>query len=1547
MSQVQSSNTVISSVATGKSGSEISGISAPFSLVKIFEGLRLIGEAVASADGAWSLPWLGSPDASKHAFKAIGSHDHRQPHPRHHDTPVSAGAPSIAGISDSAQGSQGKFAHATTIKNPLPTIIGFGHAGDVITVFDGDRSIGSTTVHTDGTWTFSTPLLAKGSHDFFVSAVSAVSGITLISNHLVVHMVGGSIPAPSAIATITSALDEFSDPAGNHHLSVVENGSKTANASPKLLGTLDSALHQGEVLVVYRDGVKLGQADVRGTSWSFQDKDLAAGSHVYAARVESEQGVQGAVSQAFSIVEGSHETTLQQLPMFVTQEFLIIDARLFSRDFPAGTPGAFDLRETVKLLEKQGMHVKSYSDNNGLISFEVDWMAYAAGHPNEGIEFISHQHLDNAKGGLDYYNGLDSPLLGDLLSKLNSWVTLNAMADGPSWQSPLPPSSTLITGIFSEYVDQTGGIHQSLIPEGGLTSDSTHKIVGTISEPLRMGSDNLVIYRDGVKLSERPHVSGTPGMTLSGTDWWIVDSDVPPGKHVYTARVERLYGNQGAWSQGYEITDIAPAPSSIATISNAIDEFIDPNGVHHDDIIQAGGKTADTSPLLHGTISAALNEGEVLAIYRDGQKIGTASVTGLGWSYQDEGLGKGQHVYTARVESASGGQGTPSADFAIHEMAGTTLSTFPMLATKDFLIFDTRLIPRTTSDGTPISLDLMEGVKCLEKAGMTVKSYTDYGGIICIEVNWMAYAKEHLNEWIDFVSHRHVDNNQGGLNFYDTIGVPPFDQLMNKLGTWVTTGFGEDGAAMQSASPAAAALISGVFDSYIDAEGHVQLSLVPTGGASGESSHRIEGTISEPMRMGSDWLVVYRDGVKLAVDNHSFDFGANYSNTTWWIVDNDVPPGPHAYTARVERSYGDQGTWSQSYEIQELAPAPLAVATITSAIDEFIDPNGVHHDNIIQAGGKTADTSPLLHGTISVALNEGEVLAVYRDGQRIGTASVTALGWSYQDEGLTAGQHVYTACIVSTSGEQGVHSGEFAITETAGTGGLYFQVLATEDFLIFDTRLSTRTSSDGKAISIDLFEGVKMLEAAGMTVKSYTDNGGIISIEVDWVAYVKAHPDAYFDLVLRRHIDNDQGGLNYYNPITVPDFGILLKSLGTWEETHFVLDAGGQSPTPAATAMISGIFDSYVDTEGQAQLSLVPMGGASSASSHRVEGTLSEPMRSDSDWLVIYRDGVKLAVDNHSFDFGANYSNTTWWIIDNDVPPGPHVYTARVERSYGDQGAWSQGYGIQEPASIPSGDKPRIDPSSARMMLTADALVVDTSSWAIANADGSSTAVALSLEIVAGGKTLLALHGVETGKGLVSFAADWRALLVDNPGAKLIVSAQDGETILDKHVVSALKGAANLWITMKPDGESELIFDPFDRGTRIHGNSEIDTIPVAGDHQTLDFTSLTGKTTGSIIAGIEKIDLGGQANTLKIAMIDVLNLGEVDLFRADGKQQLLVNGKNGDSIELSNTRVAGIDPGEWEQQPETKVCGVTYSVYEHSTAHVELLVQSGVQLFLH
>ena len=77
-----------------------------------------------------------------------------------------------------------------------------------------------------------------------------------------------------------------------------------------------------------------------------------------------------------------------------------------------------------------------------------------------------------------------------------------------------------------------------------------------------------------------------------------------------------------------------------------------------------------------------------------------------------------------------------------------------------------------------------------------------------------------------------------------------------------------------------------------------------------------------------------------------------------------------------------------------------------------------------------------------------------------------------------------------------------------------------------------------------------------------------------------------------------------------------------------------------------------------------------------------------------------------------------------------------------------------------------------------------------------------------------------------------------------------------------------------------------------------DTIALTGDHQILDLTALSGKTAAAKISGVEVFDLGGHQNTLKVSLLDVLNLGEQDLFIHDGKQQVVVKGATGDAVDL-------------------------------------------------
>jgi Bacterial Ig-like domain len=126
-----------------------------------------------------------------------------------------------------------------------------------------------------------------------------------------------------------------------------------------------------------------------------------------------------------------------------------------------------------------------------------------------------------------------------------------------------------------------------------------------------------------------------------------------------------------------------------------------------------------------------------------------------------------------------------------------------------------------------------------------------------------------------------------------------------------------------------------------------------------------------------------------------------------------------------------------------------------------------------------------------------------------------------------------------------------------------------------------------------------------------------------------------------------------------------------------------------------------------------------------------------------------------------------------------------------------------------------------------------------------------------------------------------------------------------------------------------------------------DMVAFLGDHQVLDLSAFTEKLAPAHLPGIGGFDLGGHYNALHISLADVLSLGEQGLFIDDGKQQLIVNGKEGDSVDLTNSHVAGLVEGDWHQQGTTDIGGVIYNVVEHSSANTELLVEQAVKIELH
>lgn len=185
-------------------------------------------------------------------------------------------------------------------------------------------------------------------------------------------------------------------------------------------------------------------------------------------------------------------------------------------------------------------------------------------------------------------------------------------------------------------------------------------------------------------------------------------------------------------------------------------------------------------------------------------------------------------------------------------------------------------------------------------------------------------------------------------------------------------------------------------------------------------------------------------------------------------------------------------------------------------------------------------------------------------------------------------------------------------------------------------------------------------------------------------------------------------------------------------------------------------------------------------------------------------------------------------------------------------------------------------------------------------------------------------------------------------------AAADNSPLTSTTVQHSTVGAHDVFVgTVGVSHTVDLTVDPSlylkESTAHIEGSKggAVDTLHLTGDHQVLDLTSHTGQTSAAKISGIASIDLGGHVNSLKLSLVDVLNLGEANLFLQDAKQQMMVNGSNGDTVNLSNSHVAGVADGEWDATGSEQIGGVMYNVYEHSGAHVELMVKQGVLVELH
>jgi hypothetical protein len=182
----------------------------------------------------------------------------------------------------------------------------------------------------------------------------------------------------------------------------------------------------------------------------------------------------------------------------------------------------------------------------------------------------------------------------------------------------------------------------------GLTVNGSISAALVAGEKVQISLDNGTTWVDA---STQPTATGTT---------WSHNAATLTATNTMQTRVVDTAGNAStAASQLVTIDTTAPAVT--ASITNVLDNQAPVEGN-----VANGGATNDTSPQVQGTVSAALGAGERLEVLRNGVVVGAATVTGLSWTYADNGVSDGLQTYTVRVADAGGNLGALSASYAIN-----------------------------------------------------------------------------------------------------------------------------------------------------------------------------------------------------------------------------------------------------------------------------------------------------------------------------------------------------------------------------------------------------------------------------------------------------------------------------------------------------------------------------------------------------------------------------------------------------------------------------------------------------------------------------------------------------------------------------------------------------------------------------------------------------------------------------------------------------------------------------------------------------------------
>nr|HDJ1434286.1 Ig-like domain-containing protein [Enterobacter asburiae] len=571
-----------------------------------------------------------------------------------------------------------------------------------------------------------------------------------------------------------------------------------------------------------------------------------------------------------------------------------------------------------------------------------------------------------------------------------------------------------------------------------ITSDNQISLKGTLGAALGSGDHAQISLDGGVTWID---------VSVSGLSWTYVDGrTLADGDYNYQLRVIDDAGNISATaSQVVTIDTVAPDASK--TI--AIDSISDDTGLSGSDFV-----TNDTSLTLHGSLGATLADGEYAQISIDGGVTWqNVIVTGNSWYYVDgRTLGNQTYDYYVRVVDAAGNVGASAYQ---QVTVDTVAPDAAITVTVDNITVDTGFDNNDfLTSSTSYTLHGTLGAEL--GAGEFVQVSMDGGS------TWV-YATVSGTQW----SYSDTRTLTDGSHNYQ---VRVVDQAGN-VGATTSQAVTVDTQAPQ-------------YGVTID-------SISEDTGQSGSDFITMDTTLTINGSLGS--ALANDERVQISLDGGNTWLDTTVTNQRWSYTDTrDLPDGDYTYQVRIIDQAGNVGSTASQVVTVDTTP-PTTVGTVVSYTDGEGERQGTFGSAVA-----TDDNSPLINGTLNRAPDDGEIVQLYRDGVLLGQVTMNgSASWSFQDNGLSDGNHTYIVRVTDRAGNYTESDGFVLNVDTS---------IPTTTAAITAQTTSDTTPIVSGTVSADLVNGEYLVVTVnGKTYTSQT--GGAVVVDPDHNTWYLQIPD--------------------------------------------------------------------------------------------------------------------------------------------------------------------------------------------------------------------------------------------------------------------------------------------------------------------------------------------------------------------------------------------------------------------------------------------------------